>query len=95
MEKTTIDIMHLAQALVEANKIYTELKEKGIVLGVYFHDHEGKPSIQLGIDDSLEWGERSFRDDDLDEISTDVFGVKIFSLVRREKEAGENAKMAV
>ena len=95
MEKTTIDIMHLAQVLVEANKIYTELKEKGVVLGVYFYDYEGKPSIQLGIENSLEWGERSRRDDDLDEISTEVFGVKIFSLVRREKEADGNAKMAV
>lgn len=96
MEKTTIEIMKLAQALTAANEIYCDLKKQGAVLGVYFHDHDGRPSIQLGLDTEGEWGEKSRFDEQLDEISTDIFGVKIFSLVHHEdKEAGERAEMAI
>lgn len=96
MDKKTIEIMQLAQALTAANKIYSDLKRRGVVLGVYFNDYEGKPSIQLGQYNGSDWGDRSRRDDELDEISTDIFGVKIFSLVNREgKETGDDARMAV
>lgn len=96
MEKTTIEIMKLAQALTAANEIYCDLKKQGAVLGVYFHDDIGRPAIQLGLNQEGEWGEKSRYDDELDEISTDIFGVKIFLLVyHKEQEAGDNAKMAI
>ena len=95
MDKTTIEIMKLAQSLASVNERECDRKSRGVILGVYFNDYEGRPSIQLG-ESGDEWGERYSRDEELDEIVTDVFGVKIFSLVRHEeKEAGERAEMAV